>query len=113
MNKNKGVFYFRPRNDMLVHSFGFGKENYFTDFMKGDNPFIYKYEYYTNIAFGGPRLIWDISADTYQYVIPSRINVCGCQNFDDNSFIVYYSFPKSIENSTEYNNLKNNILKTI
>jgi len=77
MNENKVVFYFKPRNNMLVHSFGLGKDFYFTVWMEGDNPYIYKYEYHNNLVFGDPRLIWDISNDTYQYVIPTRRDLYG------------------------------------
>ena len=73
---------------------------------------IIKNEFYNNekcidnkkTIAGGPRIIWDVNNDTYQYIIPSNIDHCGC--YLDGGFRLYYSYPKDIPLTEEYLNLK-------
>ncbi len=126
-NKNKvkfrfvqdgiATFYFRPRNNMLTFAFGRRQENLFTDGQMEDNPYILKREFFNNencieakTVAGGPKIIWDINNDTYQYIIPSNIDECGC--YLDGGFKLYYSHPKDIPLTEDYLKIKTDLLNS-
>lgn len=107
-----GVFYFKPRGDILKHVFGRGKDYLFTDFQGGENPYMLKYEEHKEgVEVGGPKVIWDIKNNFYQYVIPTRVDHCGCSLEMAGMFNVYYSHKIPIKKTPEYLELVNKIIK--